>query len=146
MNLKNTYISILLVGLSACTTKPEQTSVQEPAPMVETPLPVVEEVKTPVEEPAIVRGLTGTGKVKAAHYTDMYFHSQGQIAHVYIKNGTRVAKGQKLADLEMYTLNSNLRQAEIAMEQAKLELQDILIGQGYPRERKQALPRHGKLG
>lgn len=139
MNLKSTLISILLVGLSACTTKPEQTSVQEPIPTVETPLPVVEEVKTPVEAPAMVHGLTGTGKVKAAHYTDMYFHSQGQIAHVYIKNGAKVTKGQKLADLEMYTLNSNLRQAEIAIEQAKLELQDILIGQGYDPEKMDAV-------
>ncbi len=140
MNLKSTLISILLVGLSACTTKPEQTSLQEPIPTVETLLPVVEEVKTPVEAPAMAHGLTGSGKVKAANYTDLYFRSQEQIAHVYVKNGARVSKGQKLADLDMYILQSNLRQAEIGMEQAHLELQDILIGQGYDPDKLDAVP------
>ena len=40
----------------------------------------------------------------------------------------------------MYTLQSNLRQAEIGSEQAYLELQDILIGQGYDPDKLDAVP------
>lgn len=140
MNMKNIIISVLSVVLTACGSPAEQTHRQEAVEqtVVETtPQPVVEE---PEEEASPANGLTGTGKVKAANYTDLYFRSQEQIAHVYVKNGARVGKGQKLADLEMYTLNSQLRQAEISLEQAKLELQDILIGQGYDPDKLDAVP------
>ena len=140
MKLKNTLLGILLVNLCACTTKPEQTSVQESIPMVETSLSEVEEATKPVESRFISHSLTGSGKVKAANYADLYFRSQEQIAHIYVKNGARVNKGQKLADLEMYALNNNLRQAEIGLEQADLELKDILIGQGYDPEKLNAVP------
>ena len=141
MNLKNTLKMMLLVGLGACTTKPQQTAIQqEPIPVVEASQPVAEEVSIPVESQAVVHSLSGSGKVKAANYTDLYFRSQEQIAHVYVKNGARVSKGQKLADLDMYTLQSNLRQAEIGLEQAYLELQDILIGQGYDPDKLDAVP------
>ena len=141
MNLKNTLRMRLLVGLGACTTKPQQTAIQqEPIPVVEASQPVAEEVSIPVESQAVVHSLSGSGKVKAANCTDLYFRLQEQIAHVYVKNGARVSKGQKLADLEMYTLQSNLRQAEIGSEQAYLELQDILIGQGYDPDKLDAVP------
>ena len=141
MNLKNTLKIMLLVGLSACTTKPQQTAMQlEPIPIVETTQPLGEDVKIPVESRTVVHSLTGSGKVKAANYTDLYFRLQEQIAHVYVKNGARVSKGQKLADLDTYTLQSNLRQAEIGLEQAYLELQDILIGQGYDPDKLDAVP------
>lgn len=141
MNLKNTLKIMLLVGLSACTTKPQQTAIQlEPIPIVETTQPIGEDVKIPVESRTVVHSLTGSGKVKAANYTDLYFRLQEQIAHVYVKNGARVSKGQKLADLDTYTLQSNLRQAEIGLEQAYLELQDILIGQGYDPDKLDAVP------
>ena len=141
MNLKNTWKIMLLVGLSACSTKPKQTAIQlEPIPIVETTQPLGEDVKIPVESRTVVHSLTGSGKVKAANYTDLYFRLQEQIAHVYVKNGARVSKGQKLADLDTYTLQSNLRQAEIGLEQAYLELQDILIGQGYDPDKLDAVP------
>ena len=76
------------MGLGACTTKPQQTAIQqEPIPMVETTQPVTEEVNIPIESRTVVHSLTGSGKVKAANYTDLYFRSQEQIAHVYVKNG-----------------------------------------------------------
>ena len=141
MNLKNTLKIMLLVGLSACTTKPQQIAIQlEPIPIVETTQPLGEDVKIPVESRTVVHSLTGSGKVKAANYTDLYFRLQEQIAHVYVKNGARVSKGQKLAALDTYTLQSNLRQAEIGLEQAYLELQDILIGQGYDPDKLDAVP------
>ena len=140
MNVKTILISIFIVSLCACTTKSEQITVQELIPVVETTLPIVDEIAPPVESRSNVHSLTASGKVKAANYTDLYFRSQEQIAHVYVKNGARVNKGQKLADLAMYTFQSNLRQAENAIEQALLEFQDVLIGQGYAPDRMDAVP------
>ena len=140
MNVKTIIISIFIVSLCACSTKSEQITVQELIPVVETTLPIVDEIAPPVESRSNVHSLTASGKVKAANYTDLYFRSQEQIAHVYVKNGARVNKGQKLADLAMYTFQSNLRQAENAIEQALLEFQDVLIGQGYAPDRMDAVP------
>lgn len=139
MNMKS--MIVCLVTLSACGTSPEQTSVPASLPTTESSLPVVEEEKPSAVSPVITdNSLMSTGKVKAANYTDLYFRSQEQIAHVYVKNGARVRKGQKLADLELFSLNSQLRQAEISLEQAKLELQDILIGQGYDADKLDGIP------
>lgn len=76
-------------------------------------------------------GFTSTGKVKAVDYADLYFRSQELIAHVYVKTGQRVRTGDLLADLDTFLFNSQLREAEIALAQADLELKDILIGQGH---------------
>ena len=51
-----------------------------------------------------------------------------------MKNGDRVRKGQKLAELDKFKLTNRLAQAEDALERARLELQDVLIGQGYAIE------------
>ena len=141
MKRKHLILATVCLVMASCSTNSQQaTTSQEPvtAP-VAVQEKVIPEVKPEVKElPS--NSLTATGKVKAANYTDLYFRSQEQIAHVYVKNGARVGKGQKLADLEVFALNSQLRQAEISLEQAKLELQDILIGQGYDPDHLDKVP------
>ena len=141
MKRKHLILATVCLVMTSCSTNSQQaTTSQEP---VTTPVDVEEEVVSEVK-PEVKElpsnSLTATGKVKAANYTDLYFRSQEQIAHVYVKNGARVGKGQKLADLEVFALNSQLRQAEISLEQAKLELQDILIGQGYDPDHLDKVP------
>ena len=141
MKRKYLILATVCLVMTSCSTNSQQaTTSQEPvtAP-VAVQEKVIPEVKPEVKElPS--NSLTATGKVKAANYTDLYFRSQELIAHVYVKNGARVGKGQKIADLEVFALNSQLRQAEISLEQAKLELQDILIGQGYDPDHLDKVP------
>ena len=141
MKRKHLILATVCLVITSCSTNSQQaTTSQEP---VTTPVDVQEEVVSEVK-PEVKElpsnSLTATGKVKAANYTDLYFRSQELIAHVYVKNGARVGKGQKIADLEVFALNSQLRQAEISLEQAKLELQDILIGQGYAPDHLDKVP------
>ena len=141
MKRKHLILATVCLVMTSCSTNSQQaTTSQEP---VTTPVDVQEEVVSEVK-PEVKElpsnSLTATGKVKAANYTDLYFRSQELIAHVYVKNGARVGKGQKIADLEVFALNSQLRQAEISLEQAKLELQDILIGQGYDPDHLDRVP------
>lgn len=86
-------------------------------------------------------GFTATGKVKAADYADIYFRSQELIAHVYVKTGQRVRKGEILADLDTFSFNNQLLETKIALAQADLELKDILIGQGYNPDSLQSVPK-----
>jgi RND family efflux transporter MFP subunit len=74
--------------------------------------------------------LISNGTIAAMHKADLRFQSQEIIRKIYVKNGDRVTKGQKLAELDKFKLESALSQAVESLERAKLELQNELIGQG----------------
>lgn len=75
--------------------------------------------------------LVSNGKVNARSKADLRFETGEVIARIYVKNGDRVHKGQKLAELDKFRLEQKLSQAEDALLKAELELKDVLIGQGY---------------
>lgn len=75
--------------------------------------------------------LVSNGKVNAGKKADLRFESSEVVAHIYVKNGDWVYKGQKLAELDRFKLTNKLLQAENSLEKARLDLQDVLIGQGY---------------
>ena len=85
--------------------------------------------------------LVSNGKVQALEYADVYFQSAEAIAHIYVKNGDRVAKGQKLAELDKFKLDNSVKQAKDRLKQAQLELKDVLIGQGYSPDKMDAVPK-----
>ena len=76
--------------------------------------------------------LVSNGKVVAGGMAELRFETSGVVSHIYVKNGDRISKGQKLAELDKFRLKNRTTQAKDALEKAKLELQDVLIGQGYP--------------
>lgn len=84
--------------------------------------------------------LVSNGKISASNKADIRFETSEVIAHIYVKNGIRVRKGQKLAELDMFRLNQKLAQAEDALQRAELELKDVLIGQGYTADSFQKVP------
>lgn len=80
------------------------------------------------------------GKITAREKVDVNFLSQGVISDIFVKNGQRVAKGQKLASIDAFRLKNQLEKNRNAMESASLELQDVLIGQGYDPEYPERVP------
>lgn len=75
--------------------------------------------------------LMSNGTVEAIRKADLRFQSQEVISKVYVKNGLQVEAGQMIAELDKYKLESSLRSAQDAKDRALLDLQDVLIGQGY---------------
>lgn len=75
--------------------------------------------------------LISNGKIAARGVADLRFETSEIIANIWVKNGDRVQKGQKLAELDKFRISNKLLQAKDAMDRAQLELQDVLIGQGY---------------
>ena len=75
--------------------------------------------------------LVSNGKVSARAVAELRFESAEVISHIYVKNGDRVRKGQKIAELDTYRLLNKITQTKDAVERAELDLQDVLIGQGY---------------
>lgn len=84
--------------------------------------------------------LISNGTVMAARKADLSFKSNEVVAAILVKNGDRVVKGQALASLEDFSLKQALAQANDSYQRARLELQDVLIGQGYSLEAEAAIP------
>lgn len=84
--------------------------------------------------------LVSNGKIVAKEYADLYFRTSEVVAKVYVKNGMYVRKGQKLAELDLFKLNNTMAQNKNALAQANLEMQDVLIGQGYAPDNLSAVP------
>lgn len=86
----------------------------------------------PLKKSVFNHELVSNGKLSARDVADLWFQSQQEpVIRIYVKNGERVAKGQRLAELDLFRLSNKRQQAFDAMERAKLDLQDVLIGQGY---------------
>lgn len=122
----------LTLGVNtACSDKKSSADEQEKG--VSTVLPAAKnEVTTQIlKKRNFDHELVSNGKVNARSKADLRFETSEVIARIYVKNGDRVYKGQKLAELDKFRLEQKLSQAEDALLKAELELKDVLIGQGY---------------
>lgn len=124
-------LSVVLSATTACSDKKEGADKQEQG--VSTVLPDAKnEVSIQVLKKRVFNHeLVSNGKVNALGRADLRFETNEVIARIYVKNGDRVRKGQKLAELDKFRLEQRLGQAEDALLKARLDLQDVLIGQGY---------------
>ena len=77
------------------------------------------------------RELISNGTIAAGQKADLYFQTSEVIASIYVKNGDRVTAGQAIASLDSFKLVNRLKQSKDNLEKATLELQNVLIGQGY---------------
>ena len=84
--------------------------------------------------------LVSNGKVEAMQLTDVHFETEDIVESVEVKNGDHVAQGQVIAQLDKFKLHNAVEQAQNAFEQAKLDLQDVLIGQGYGNKSEAEIP------
>jgi len=84
--------------------------------------------------------LISNGTIAAKQKVDLQFPSIDVVAAIYVKNGDRVVKGQRIASLDKFKLNNELLRAKDSFERAKLSLQDVLIGQGYSLEDSTRIP------
>ena len=130
----------LVAILWACGSTTPQSTQEEVPEAVEKSDTAAVATQEPLMEQMQEEILLKSGKVKASKYIDLYFSSQGHIAGIYARNGERIEKGTKLAELETFSLNTDLKQADIDIRQAYLELQDIVIGQGYDPEKPESVP------
>ena len=131
--MKNLTIPLFLIALlvftGSCSSKPiEAKAEQVQTKLVEeqTQVKAMKLVKT-----AFAREILANGTVAAQRKADLYFQTNEVVTTIFVKNGVRVVKGQKIASFDLFKLNNALQQANDNLEKSKLELQNILIGQGY---------------
>ena len=135
-------IGILLVGLagwlSACGGKsePEEEQTVQTSLMQETSQVTVMTLSETDFNPVLI----SNGKLAAQRRAELRFEVSGRLAHVSAHNGERVAAGQEIARLDSFRLHNATEKALEAFEKAKLDLKDVLIGQGYLLEDSARVP------
>ncbi|MDR2382911.1 MAG: efflux RND transporter periplasmic adaptor subunit [Prevotellaceae bacterium] len=131
MTFKNIIYPVIVFCLLSCSSKKaeEEQSGEQTTTNVENKST---EVKTKLlEYKDFNYELISNGKIAAMNKAELRFQSQEVIRKIYVKNGDRVTKGQKLAELDKFKLEIAKKQAIEALERAKLDFQDVLIGQNY---------------
>ncbi|MDR2775708.1 MAG: efflux RND transporter periplasmic adaptor subunit [Tannerella sp.] len=132
MNWKIFAGLFLITGLTCC----GQKNSEDKEDSVETVLPTEETaVRTTILHTVdFEHELVSNGRINAQQIAELQFASlsSGNIPiRIFVKNGDRVAAGAKIALLDTFQLSNNYRQAEDNLQKAYLELQDVLIGQGF---------------
>ncbi|MCM1111013.1 MAG: efflux RND transporter periplasmic adaptor subunit [Clostridium sp.] len=84
--------------------------------------------------------IVANGRIGAREKADLRFQTQGLVSAIYVRNGQHVAKGTKIATQDAYKLQNQLEKDRNAVASARLELQDVIIGQGYDPEHLETVP------
>ena len=123
------FYCTLCVLLLACSSKKEEQADKNAATVVEDKIAEVNVMK--LEYTNFSHELIANGTVSAQNKADLRFQTTEIVSAIYVKNGDRVRKGQKIAMLDPFKLQNSLEQAKDNLARTRLELQDVLIGQGY---------------
>jgi RND family efflux transporter MFP subunit len=71
------------------------------------------------------------GKLVALRKCDLQFRVGEQLEKVIVRNGDKVKTGQVIAELNSFTYQQQLTNAQIQLSRTRMEMQNVLIGQGY---------------
>ena len=102
----------------------------------------IAEVKVMELQPSVFsHEIVSNGKMSAHYFADLRFaSSDAVIDKIFVKNGDHVRKGQPIASLDRFKLENTLAQNRNDLAKARLELADVLIGQGYDPEKPELVP------
>ena len=123
------YCTLCILLLACSSKKEEQDDENASTTVVEDKIAEVSVTK--LEYTDFNHELIANGTVSAQNKAELRFQTSEIVSAIYVKNGDRVKKGQKIAMLDPFKLQSNLEQAKDNLARTRLDLQDVLIGQGY---------------
>lgn len=140
MKLQSLIIPVGLLLLASCSSSDDKATKDKETVSVDA-IEMTAVVDTLTLRPSVFSNdIVSNGRVKAGESADMFFRNAELVSEVLVKNGQRVRRGQPLARLDLFKLNAEKSRNEAALEQARLELKDVLIGQGYDPDKSDAIP------
>ena len=89
---------------------------------------------------AAVPAFQTMGKVVATHYADVKFEIALPVLRMMVHNGDRVRQGQLLAEQDATRQTNAVEQHQREIDQAHLQMQDVIISQGYDPEHMDNVP------
>lgn len=126
--------TVAIVALTACSAAPSAQSSQ-PTP---TPRPVQLQLEKPtytVQRGTVVDEVKVSGFVAAVKQQELSFTQNGFLKVLYVDRTDVVTEGQLLAELDLGDLPNQLRQAEVSLEQAQIQLNRSRSTQEFARRR-----------
>ncbi|MDE6377964.1 MAG: efflux RND transporter periplasmic adaptor subunit, partial [Duncaniella sp.] len=123
--------AIILASCSSTADKEKDKVAEEAESATETPDKIAEVTVMELQPTLFNHEIVSNGQVTAREKVDVSFQTSGIISAIYVRNGQRVTKGQPIAMLDTYKLDNQLEKDRNAVASATLEMQDVLIGQGY---------------
>ena len=105
------------------------------------------EQQNPVEVIVLQKGLfrkelVNNGKLVALRKSELQFRVGEQLEKLSFRNGDAIKAGQVIAELNPFTYRQQLGNAQIQLKKTRLEMQNVLIGQGYNTMDSTAIPPH----
>lgn len=82
------------------------------------------------------------GKLVALRKSDLQFRVGEQLEKLGFRNGDFVKAGQVIAELNTFVYRQQLVNSQIQLKRTRLEMQNVLIGQGYNTMDTTAIPPH----
>lgn len=117
---------LLFLGLFGCQTA--ATHLEEPASNDVISSSITEVQITTAEIRPFVYTISSKGKLTSAHETDIYAKTSGLLTSLKVKNGSMVAKGQVLAQIENDKQKLNVEKARRLLEKRTHEFHKERIG------------------
>lgn len=138
--MKYFYILLLPIVINACGVKPaESNNNAEKRQYMEQQNPV----EVMVLQRCVFRDeLVNNGKLVALRKSDLQFRVGEQLEKLSFRNGDKVQSGQVIAELNPFTFRQQVSGIEIQLKRARLEMQNVLIGQGYNTMDTTLIPPH----
>ncbi|MDD3101951.1 MAG: HlyD family efflux transporter periplasmic adaptor subunit [Patescibacteria group bacterium] len=81
---------------------------------------------TKVEKGTLITSVSGSGQISASNQVDIKAKASGDVVYLGVKLGQEVKSGTSLVRLDPSDAQINVRNAETALETAKLQLEDLL--------------------
>lgn len=135
--MKAGYLFISLTALLAfsCAGAPEpSTETQEAAPVQEQQIQPRQQQKV----------LVSKGVILSANEVEVFSRIEGQLLDVKLLEGRTVRKGETLFNLDDWELAAKVQISRTAYEQASFRMTEILLGQGYKRDKLDEVPENIK--
>lgn len=95
-----------------------------------------------VQKGSFLRELVNNGKLVALRKSELQFRVGEQLEKLAFHNGDMIKTGQLIAALNPFTYSQQVSNIEIQLKRARLEMQNVLIGQGYNTMDTSAIPHH----
>ncbi len=131
-------LTMLIIAVSCSKskdTKKEEESVKQKLPTEPTEVRVIT-----LKPTDFTQELVSNGKISSSKVAELRFQASEPIDKIYVKNGDQVSKNQIIARLDFFKFDNNLKQAKNNLEQSKLKLQELIIGQGYKIDDTASIP------
>lgn len=138
--MRHLLFSLLAFVLYACGAKTSGTSTNAEKRQYVTQ-------QNPVEVMVLKKGtfrkeLVNNGKLVALRKSELQFRVGEQLEKLNFRNGHLVKSGQVIAELTPFTYSQQMTNAQIQLKKTRLEMQNVLIGQGYNTMDSTAMPPH----